>query len=453
MHPDAGHADAPPRASPARAPRRRLPRARTRGLGHAGHRHLGRADRAHVRARPAGRAAGRVAGCPPRRPSCSGSASFATTRSAARWCRPRAWRARHSSRGGACTTTACPSRHWTARIRRRRPPSRAGAASTGGRSAERGWVDGPQAQSQVHAVAAAPGLEIVGFDRLTPLQEALLARWAATGLEVRRVPSEAARGSAERVGRVSCLDAAAEIEAAARWAAARLDGRRRSPHRDRRAGPRPAPRRRCGASSSACWCRRPGWPVDPVPESQAFELAAARPLAEQPAVAAALDLLEAFVRPPDLAALSRLLRNAYVAGAAGGGRGPGAARCEASAGSKARASGCRPSRGSPPSGTVRRWRRRWRRGRPCCRVWPEKELPSNCSKYIFSLLTAVGWPGPGADGTEYQAEQRWRSLVSRVRRLRRVHRPRVACRGRGPAAGHGQGGCCSSRRNCVRRCS
>jgi probable DNA repair protein len=44
--------------------------------------------------------------------------------------------------------------------------------------------------------------------------------------------------------------------------------------------------------------------------------------------------------------------------------------------------------------------------------WPDKDLPSNCSKAIFSILDALGWPGAAADSAEHQAEQRWRSLVS-----------------------------------------
>jgi probable DNA repair protein len=44
--------------------------------------------------------------------------------------------------------------------------------------------------------------------------------------------------------------------------------------------------------------------------------------------------------------------------------------------------------------------------------WPEKEFPSNWSKNIFGVLSVAGWPGSGVIGTEYQAEQRWRELVS-----------------------------------------
>jgi len=275
--------------------------------------------------------------------------------------------------------------------------------------AKRGWVDGPQAQSLVHAVAAAPGLEFVGFDRLTPLQEAVLARWAATGLEVQYVPSRAPEASTEHVGRVTFVDAAAEIEAAARWAAARLDGQR-----DRRVAvvvPQLARRRQSVRRIfERVLVPATGLAGGPFPESQAFELAAARPLAEQPAVGAALDLLEVFVRPPDLMALSRLLRTAHVAGAAD----------EAAARSRLDARLRRFE--SPGLGLSALARLAGERDCPALALrlaaghavvssWPEKDFPSNCSKYIFGLLAALGWPGPDADGTEYQAEQRWRSLV------------------------------------------
>jgi ATP-dependent helicase/nuclease subunit B len=274
---------------------------------------------------------------------------------------------------------------------------------------ERGWVDGPQAQSQVHAVAAAPGLEFVGFDRLTPLQELLLARWERSGLEVRQLRSDALGASGDRVGRVSCVDAAAEIEAAARWAAERLDGQR-----DRRVAivvPELGRRRQSVRRIiERVLAPATGLSGGPVPESQGFELAAARPLAEQPAVGAALDLLEVFIRPPDLAALSRLLRSSHLAASAD----------EAAARSRLDAR----LRRFEKVGLGHPGLARLALARDCPTLalsltsaqavvsrWPEKEFPSNCSNYIFSLLAAMGWPGNDAGATEYQAVQRWRSLV------------------------------------------
>jgi len=88
-------------------------------------------------------------------------------------------------------------------------------------------VDAAVAPARVQAVSALPGFALVGFDRYTPMQESLLERWAAAGVEVRReTPTSGPSGS---TGRVACLDPAAEIDAAARWAAERLHG-----HADRR---------------------------------------------------------------------------------------------------------------------------------------------------------------------------------------------------------------------------
>lgn len=275
--------------------------------------------------------------------------------------------------------------------------------------AARDWIDAAQAQSRVHAVAAEPGLEIIGFDRLTPLQETLLARWAAAGLDVRHVAPAAQGDSMGRVDRVNCLDAAAEIEAAARWAAERLDGQR-----DRRLAvvvPELARRRESVRRSfERVLVPATGLSGGPTPEAQAFELAAARPLAEQPVVAAALDLLELFVRPLDLAVLSRLLRNAFIAGA------PGEAAARARLDARIRrfegpglalpaVERMATERNCPALGQA------LAAGQTVLSTWPEKEFPSNCSKYIFRLLSALGWPGSGTDGTEFQAEQRWRSLV------------------------------------------
>jgi probable DNA repair protein len=273
----------------------------------------------------------------------------------------------------------------------------------------RGWVDAASAQARLTADAARPGLEIVGFDRLTPRQDSLLARWMDAGLAVVRPGVTRDRGN---VHRVSCLDATAEIDAAARWAAGLLHaqaGRRVAVVVPDLGARREAVRRtleRVLAPST-------GLAEGPAPEAQAFELAAARPLSEQPVVAAALDLLDLFVGTPDLAALSRLLRNPFAAGADG--EGPARARLDA-----------RMRRFEGPGLGLKAFERMAaERGCPTLAEglanaqetlskWPDKAIPSDCSKNIFELLAAMGWPGPGLDSAAHQAEQRWRSLVSEI---------------------------------------
>jgi probable DNA repair protein len=273
----------------------------------------------------------------------------------------------------------------------------------------RGWVDAASAQARLTADAARPGLEIVGFDRLTPRQDSLLACWMDAGLAVVRPGVTRDRGN---VHRVSCLDATAEIDAAARWAAGLLHaqaGRRVAVVVPDLGARREAVRRtleRVLAPST-------GLAEGPAPEAQAFELAAARPLSEQPVVAAALDLLDLFVGTPDLAALSRLLRNPFAAGADG--EGPARARLDA-----------RMRRFEGPRLGLKAFERMAaERGCPTLAEglanaqetlskWPDKAIPSDCSKNIFELLAAMGWPGPGLDSAAHQAEQRWRSLVSEI---------------------------------------
>jgi probable DNA repair protein len=273
----------------------------------------------------------------------------------------------------------------------------------------RGWFDAASAQARVTAVAARPGLEIVGFDRLTPGQDSLLARWSEAGLTVIRSGVTCVRGS---VHRVSCLDATAEIDAAARWAAGLLHGQEGC----RVAIVVPdlgARRETVRRTLERVLAPATGLAGGPAPEAQAFELAAARPLSEQPVVAAALDLLELFVGTPDLAALSRLLRNPFASGSSG--EGPARARLDA-----------RMRRYEGPGLGLRAFERMAaERGCPivaeglaasreALSKWPDKSLPSDCSKRIFDLLAAMGWPGPDLDSSAHQAEQRWRSLVSEL---------------------------------------
>jgi probable DNA repair protein len=272
---------------------------------------------------------------------------------------------------------------------------------------EHGWIEGAQAASRVHPDAARPGLEMVGFDRLTPLQQTLLERWATAGLEINRADPPAACGT---VRRVSCLDAVAEIEAAARWAAVRLDGKPElrlaivvpDLARDRAQVRRIVER---------VLVPDAGLTGGPDPETRAFELAAARPLSEQPVIAAALELLDAFVRRRDLPAVSRLLLDPFLAGAArerdararldahfrrvaGPGFGLGGVERMAA------------ERGCPSLATA------LAEGARVVASWPEKSLPSVCSKKIIELLSALGWPGVAPGSAEHQAAERWRTLVA-----------------------------------------
>jgi ATP-dependent helicase/nuclease subunit B len=271
----------------------------------------------------------------------------------------------------------------------------------------RGWTDVSLAQRSIHSVAIGPGLEIVGFDRLNPTQDALLQRWSAAGVDVRRETGARVRG---RAMRVDCVDGAGEIDAAARWAANLLHGQ----HDLRVAIVVPdLSRRRADVRRivERVFVPEAGLTSGPAPESRAFELAAARPLGEHPVVAAALDFLDVVLGTPDLPAVSRFLRNPFLADADI--EGPARARLDA-----------RIRRfGRPDVGLDGLERLATEHGCPSlARVlvparneiskWADKDLPSHYSNYIFAVLSALGWPGSGLDSAEHQAAERCRILVS-----------------------------------------
>lgn len=264
------------------------------------------------------------------------------------------------------------------------------------------------AQQSVSPLGAGPGLELVGFDRYTPVQSTLLERWSASGLEVRR--SEARPGRARAV-RTACRDRAAEIDAAARWAAGRLDSGAAS--RIAIVVPGLAHRRdEVRRLVERVIEPATGLTGGPAPQAHRFELAAARPLAEQPIVAAALDLLDAFTGTPDAAALSGLLRNPFVAGAAL--ETPARARLDAGLRRQGNATGIDPSGvaqlaiegGAPVFG------RSVLAAIGIMAQWPRTAAPSASVTGVLAFLDALGWGGTPLDSTEHQVVQRWQQLVS-----------------------------------------
>lgn len=274
---------------------------------------------------------------------------------------------------------------------------------------ERNWIDAATGPELVHAIAAAPGIELVGFDRLTPLQEMLVGRWASQGVDVRRQQPPPATITAQRV---NCRDRVTEFDTAARWAAAKLDGRPEqrvaiivpdlARHRDEV--------RRC---IERVVVPSTGMTGGPAPERQGFELAAARPLAEQPVVAAALEILDVFVRVPDLGALDKLLRNAFTrdADSEAAVRARLAARLRRTASPGFSLSALEPlaaARGCPS------FAHGLAEARDVMSQWAEKSSPSRCSEKVIDLLSSLGWPGAALDSGEHQTVQRWRALVSEL---------------------------------------
>jgi len=272
-----------------------------------------------------------------------------------------------------------------------------------------GWMDAAGAQDWVDPESAGPRLRFVGFDTLTPGQSAFIERMREGGVEVE---VEATAAPVAPLGWVSARDREAEIDMAARWAARRLDGAAdeqvaivvpglaQSRARVRRGLDRVLAPDTCVAGG-------------PAPESQAYELAAARPLAEQPVVAAALEWLAAFTHDTDLLAASALLRSRFCRGAA----------AEASA--RAALDAWIRGHESPDLGLERLAGLAARKGCPelasllqgagaGCAEWGRRALPSVWSQRHFETLRQVGWPGDNLDSHEHQARQRWQELLGEI---------------------------------------
>ena len=270
-----------------------------------------------------------------------------------------------------------------------------------------GWVDESRAVAHLSPDAGGTALELVGFDVLTPAQQSYLQRLEQSGATVTH---RLAGQTPESMVWVEHVDRIAEYDAAARWAAQRLEQR----PADRLAIVVP------GLAAERDAVRRVIERVlvptatltgGPAPESQGYELAAARALSERPLPAAALEILDAFARATDLTVVSRLLRSPFLSGAAG--------EADARARLDAR---IRRSEG-PDLGLPRLSRlaadhqcpalaRTLEASIALTQDWPRRALPSRWSRLWFELLNAMGWPGTDLDSGEHQARQRWAQLTA-----------------------------------------
>ncbi len=270
-----------------------------------------------------------------------------------------------------------------------------------------GWVDESRAVARLSPDASNATLEFIGFDALTPAQQSYLQRLERSGATVsHRLPGQAP----ESIFWVEYVDRIAEYDAAARWAAQRLERR----PTDRLAIVVP------GLTAERETVRRviervlvPAATLTggPAPESQGYELAAARALSERPLPAAALEVLDAFARTADLTVASRLLRSPFLSGSA----------VEADARARLDA---RIRRSEGPDLSLSRLARlatdhqcpelarTLKAGIALAQDWPRAALPSRWSRLWFELLHAMGWPGTDLDSDEHQARQRWAQLTA-----------------------------------------
>jgi probable DNA repair protein len=271
-----------------------------------------------------------------------------------------------------------------------------------------GWLDPAQAPLVVGPLSAGTPVEFIGFDLFTPAQSAFVERMVAAGASITVHASTPGDGvlSAQRV---DCNDFEAEIETAARWAAAHLQ---RQP-RDRLALVVPELGRERGRVRrilDRVLVPESSFTGGAAPESTAYELATARPLLERPVVAAALAWLDACVAPPELTAASALLRGAHDAAAAG----ESYARAELDVVLR--------KTGVQRTGLDYLAREAGRHGCPATAAllqaatarsqsWTGMRLPSLWAPEFFALWRDVGWPGSAPGSAEHQAVQRLQSLL------------------------------------------
>ena len=270
------------------------------------------------------------------------------------------------------------------------------------------WLDPALASIRVGPFAPRATLSFVGFDRWTPEQAAFLDRLRAAGVTV-TLPAAPDDDVPIRASVVECNDFDAELEMAARWAARHLQefpGSRLAlivPALDRE-------RRRVRRVLDRLLVPGTALTGGPLPESRAYELAAARPLAERPVVAAALAWLDACANPADPALASALLLGPY----------DGAADVESHARAEFDVELRRTGSQSPDLRRVAGEARRLKCAATADRLeaaiarassWPGLKLPSQWAPEFAGLLQDVGWPGADPGTAEHQAVLRWQALL------------------------------------------
>ena len=268
-----------------------------------------------------------------------------------------------------------------------------------------GWVDESLALGQVDPGLAGPALEFAGFDSFTPAQRSFVERLRQANVIVTERPPADRRGARTST---ACRDRVAELDSAARWAAARIEhepGLRMAIVVPDLAARRDEVRRiveRVVAPAAAL-------AGGPAPETQAFELVAARALADWTLVAAALDLLEAFTRGTNVAGATRLLGSPFIASAPG----------EADARARLDVSIRRDEWPELGLGRLEKLAaadcpalaRALRVGLQSTDEWPRRARPSEWARRFSQLLATMDWPGSDLDSEEHQARQRWHQLV------------------------------------------
>ena len=270
-------------------------------------------------------------------------------------------------------------------------------------------VDPDQLPGLIHPESLARPLRLHGFDELAPAQSALVERLREAGVDVMVTAPTARRGDCTRV---ESRDARGELEAAARWAAARLDAE-------------PALRLGIvvpGLGGRQAEVRRAlervllpatGLVGGPAPGTKLFEIAEAPALSRHAVVGAALELLAAAYGSADLAACGRLLRSPWLQGAAT----EAAARAMLDAWMRRN---CAADVGVSQLVTLAT-----RRDCPLLAATlaqatglagqqADRALPSAWCDRFHEMLTVLGWPGESLASAGFQAAERLRDLLAEL---------------------------------------
>jgi probable DNA repair protein len=248
------------------------------------------------------------------------------------------------------------------------------------------------------------------FEDCTPQARAFLDACAGAGIDVRSGAPEGGRAQAQRKVFPS---ARAELEAAAQWARARLEG---GAARIGVVVPELGQRRREVARVFAR-CLHPGHNL-PGEERRAlpFNLSLGAPLADYPVVRAALSVLELAAQEVPFEQASRLVRSPFIAGASS----EMAPRALLDAALRSRA----PAKlGLGKLIALIQVAPVLRQSLEKLYAVPRMETgaPHAWARHYTDLLAAIGFPGERSlDSDEFQARAKWNETLAEFARLERV---------------------------------
>lgn len=286
--------------------------------------------------------------------------------------------------------------------------------------ARNGWISFSQLPAVLGAdtnLALPPELCLVGFDRITPAQQALLAALAARGLLVNDDPAPSQPSDRRWM---AAADAREEISACAAWARDLLLEN---------------PEARLGIIVPSVADLR--GPIDRIfrrvllpasedlrnPSAQLpWEFSLGQPLADIPAIRAALLLLRWIVEPLPATEITWLLGSGFVAGTAASHLVMARHDAAQPRALKATAASLSPQRSltdyavglakNPMLEATHDHLRALLKAVAANHILAESRQPSAWTDLLPHLLDAAAWPGPRTpDSVQFQALQRWQRLL------------------------------------------